>query len=121
MGLIAGGIVVGAVGLGPLAPQANAQKSATASSWCSETGDSCVALYLRNGKVVAEHGYAARYGARDRVCVKPPRAKKICRTRPLQRVRKGNAYVARFAVKARPGVWSIPVMPGLAVRVRVPG
>lgn len=119
-GLIAGGIILGTVGVGSFTPLANAESNATMSRHCSESGDSCAALYLRNGKIVAEYLPAERYRPRARICVKPPNTKKICRTRPYTASRMKFGYAARFSVKAHPGVWRLPSGWGPIIRLRVP-
>lgn len=110
---------IGAFASGPGVPTASAQSDRTVSRVCSESGDSCGALLVRRGKVVAQHEYAERYRPTAKVCVRQPGRAWVCRTRPLQRGGSGASWVARFSMKARPGVWRMQIFPGTNVRLRV--
>lgn len=70
------------VGCGLAAPAAPA-----ATSWCSESGDTCYGTFKRDGKRYVSVTYAARYKTKERLCVKAPTGRLDCVTRALKRGR----------------------------------
>lgn len=83
----------------------------SASVWCSETGDSCLSTYVRDGVRFVRSSYAARYMKRDTLCVRAPNGNERCRTGRLGKGRGGVwhlTYRWRRAFKPQgPGVYRV--------------
>lgn len=73
-------LTVTALAAGVTAPAAPA-----ATSWCSESGDTCYGTFKRDGKRYVSVTYAAQYKTKGRLCVKAPNGKRDCVTRKLRR------------------------------------
>jgi hypothetical protein len=57
--------------------------------YCSPSGDVCLGIFQATG-IVFEIRTAARYFARYKVCVRPPKGARTCRTAPIRR--QGSVY-----------------------------
>src|SRR5918992_5696831 len=67
--------------------------SATAApeaTYCSPSGDVCYGITNKRGVIRLHLGLAARYFARYRICVRPPRGATTCRSFPVKKT--GAAY-----------------------------
>jgi hypothetical protein len=61
-------------------------------TYCSPTGDVCFGALRKSGAVYLDLMIAARYFARYRLCVDPPRGAPTCRSFPVRR--RGAAYAS---------------------------
>lgn len=68
--------------------------AAAASAWCSESGDSCVSTFVRDGIRYVRSAYAERYVTRDTICVVGPRREE-CRGGRLRRSPRGVWHVTK--------------------------
>jgi hypothetical protein len=70
--------------LAALAVAVAAPAAPAATSWCSESGDTCYGTFKRDGKRYVSVTYAARYKTKERLCVKAPGGQRDCVTRRLK-------------------------------------
>lgn len=83
---------------------------------CSQSGDSCMGIYLRAGKIVLRRTYIERYMARDRLCVRYPDRSRACRVAPLRRA--GGAWEALAVFPRRgPGTYVVVGIPAARITV----
>lgn len=75
---ICGAVVIGSIGPAP------AQAANVSDSYCSPSGDYCLSVYTKRGRIklsVATFSFRGRYG----LCVRPPKGNTTCRHFRLQR------------------------------------
>ncbi len=89
---------------------------------CSASGDTCMGIYVRGGRVVLRRTYLARYVGRDRLCLRYPartaamRGAVVCRTVSLRSEGRAWAAQAVFALRG-PGVYRAVGYPSVRVTV----
>ena len=71
------------------APAVSAEERRIA-SYCSPSGDVCYGVFDDSGTIRFQLTLAARYFARYRICVRPPRGATTCRSFPVKKT--GAAY-----------------------------
>lgn len=112
-------LLVAALTAGVAAPAAPA-----ATSWCSESGDTCYGTFKRDGKRYVSVTYAAKYKTKERLCVKAPSGKRDCVTRRLREGRFGTwSLTLRWSTNfpdRGPGVYTLqsPSPDPITFRVR---
>jgi hypothetical protein len=68
-----------------LAWPASATHGRRIASYCSPSGDVCYGIFDNSGTISFELTLAARYFARYRLCVRPPRGATTCRSFPVKK------------------------------------
>ena len=84
---------------------------------CSPSGDTCMGIYLRQGRIVLRRTYIERYMARDRLCLRYPDRSRACRVVPLRRAGMAWEAVAVFPRRG-PGTYVVVGIP--AARLTLP-